>query len=55
MPNFNVVLDQYPLSNDLIPLVELYVKKNYMDFIYSKQPDMVSSSEDVKPLPPVRL
>jgi hypothetical protein len=55
IPNFNVVVDEYPISNDLIPLVEIYVKKNYMDFIYSKQPDMISSSEDVKPLPPVRL
>jgi hypothetical protein len=55
LPNFNVLIDQYPLGNDLIPLVELYIKKNYMDFIYSKQPDMVSSSEDVKPLPTVRL
>lgn len=55
IPNFNVLYDQYPISNDLIPMVEMYVKKNYMDFIYSKQPDMVSSSEDIKPLPPVRL
>jgi len=55
VPNYNVVLDQYPLGADLIPSAELYVKKNYMDFIYSKQPDMISSSEDVKPLPPVRL
>jgi hypothetical protein len=46
LPDYNILKDQYPLSQDMIPLVERYVFEQSLQIEAATNPDTVSNTRD---------